>query len=410
MSPEEREAERKQRAEQDRRQEFYDAEGSGEDLGEVLLKLGRRLFSHQAQLAGLWKDYREDIRHQALLRSFGNDEERVALMTERLDTVRTRTREHVSKAVALGLDGLVSSLEVHRGFASACFERLRSIVGPRLDPAFAPAARGPGAGVGDDQDAIRKLVLRELIKDLLHDEEPLIDKLTLEQRRQLLDYARGRAAAPPDVLAPFFDDPALARPAGTPETPFEPQKRIKNIWLGTIPGSSTRPRPPAHGAPPPEPNLDVAGPGDGAVQDMHIESNVLEDQDLVVYVGACIFVGAAKDPLKLGRDALAQLKDDDERADKERADVRLVPAPLRVTFVHPNDQELHASDGEGAFDVRRLPGLGKVTLRFRLLRHEWFHAHWYWRGHHPGEALQYEATVSVPAVNAVFAVSFMVTW
>lgn len=201
------EEEAAQREAQRRRWELDEEEGHPEDLGAMLLKLGRRMLAQQLHVVRLVKEGQRSVRRELLVRSLGS-EERYRDLTERSEESRAQAREHFSKGLAFSVDRLSTYLEMQRGQIDYLFGRMKEHIEAQ-DRMARMIDRLAGLGEDDiHQATVKSIVLYRLVTEMMSSDDPLLEKLSPEERRRLFEFALGLRKEMPDVLAALFRDNA----------------------------------------------------------------------------------------------------------------------------------------------------------------------------------------------------------
>lgn len=200
-----------------KQQQFEQEEGPADELRQMGLKLLRRAFAEQAHVRHAVSDYGAEMQRKFLLRALDGDEERYRMVVERMERSSALSKEHMRKAAALRMDYLSSLLDVQRGWVDGFIDRWRN----RTESDSRSARfveRLVGLGDEDIQHAtIKSVVLVEIVKDMLKGQDPYFEKLTEEERQQLLEFTLGMRDTPPDLMATLFKDVDVRRPRGVPK-------------------------------------------------------------------------------------------------------------------------------------------------------------------------------------------------
>jgi len=372
------------RSEESRRrkqEEFEREEEPAEDLARMMFKLGRRLFAHQVHVVRRLKDAHGELQRRTMIRALGS-EERFHFLRERVERNRLKSREYLAKVAALGLDQLSAWLEVQRGLLDGVFDRL-SRMGIAEERQAQLIDRILGLQEEDIHRAtVKSIVLFEMVRDLIRDQDALIQKLGANERRQLLEFALGLRKEPPDLLAHFFQSVLQQEPASQLDLSSPPKEKSIQIYsldLGALQGPSdnsikrgTRVLPP---------------------RAFELTNNSFTDKELAFFIGPCVSVAP-------------------RLSSEPWQDARLQVAPLQIeTTPDPGTATLpgHVPGGP------QLKMLSKVQGSITLLWHPWFYEHHQslraGSSDHPADSeLHYRADINVPAVRTVLRVSFKVVW
>ncbi|HYV46570.1 MAG TPA: hypothetical protein VFA20_17010 [Myxococcaceae bacterium] len=382
----------RQQQDTSRQQTFDREEGPPEDLAQMLLKLGRRAFAQQAYVRHRLNDYRNDFKKQMLLRAFDGSEERLQMVTERTEQARAQAREYLGKALALGMESLNTTLDVHHGVVSACFDRLTRLI-RGADPLQRFVQRLGGATDTNIQHAtVRSIILHELVKDILHDRDNLVDKLSGDQRKELFEFALGMREEPPEVVSAFFKDSPLERPPGVPEIRHEQETRVRPIrW---------------------EVDLDSQKPNTKLREQwVWLQSELFEERELAIYIGH-----------------LVALKPDWWPRRRPWRDARQANPSLRVSVSKGDMPE--PSEDAALDEPYRLPMLQKVKLTVTAECEPFFYEHREELEKTPqfrkaalkrlgdqrgaGEtvkiSMMYRCDISLPTLRCVLPAEFHVSW
>jgi len=364
-----------------KQEEFEREEEPAEDFARMMFKLGRRLFAHQVHVIRRIKDAHGEVQRRTMIRALGS-EERFHFLRERVERNRLKSREYLTKVAALGLDQLSAWLEVQRGLLDGVFDRLAR-VGVAEERQAQLIDRMLGLQEEDIHRAtVKSIVLFEMVRDLIRDQDDLIQKLGVTERRQLLEFALGLRKEPPDLLAHFFQDVLRKEPESKLELSSLPKEKSIQIYpldLGTLRASSSSSLRPGTPALPPKV--------------FELTNNSFTDKELAFFIGPCVSVAP-------------------QSSNEPWQDARLQVAPLQIETA----PEPSTADGpDGAPGGPQLKMLSTVHGSITLLWHNWFHEHHQSlraRGSdHPiASDLHYRADVNVPAVRTILRISFKVVW
>lgn len=368
---------RQEEARRRRQEEFEREEEPAEDLARMMFKLGRRLFAHQVHIVRRIKDAHGAVQRRTMIRALGS-EERFQFLRERVERNRLQAQEYWSKIAALGLDQISAWMEVQRGFLDGMFDRLaRAEVAEERQTQLIDRLLGL-----QEEDlhraTVKSIVLFEMVRDLIRDQDSLIQKLESDERRQLLEFALGLRKEPPDLLARLFQDVLQKGPASQLDLTSPPKEKsiqIYSLALGTLQTSSN--------------NLLKQGAPALPPKTFELTNNSFTDKELAFFIGPCVSVAP-------------------QHMHEPWQDARLQVAPLQLkTAPDPN-----TTQGSGGPQLKML---SKVRGSITLLWHPWFHAHHQsLRATHSettaASELHYRADIHVPAVRTILRVSFKVAW
>lgn len=273
-------AERRQVREEEerrrRREAFDKEEGGGEDLAQMMLKFGRRTIAHHAHMVHAFNDYRDEVRHRMLLRALGGNEERAAFVKDRAEWARTRSREYMRKAMALGLDQLATYLEVQRGYFDVWMDRWKNRHEVE-DKLVRFVDRVVGFKEEDLQQAtVKSIILYELVQEMVRDQDPLVQKLGPEERRKLFEFATGMRKEAPEFLAPLFHPEAGSpRPEGGRRRAGDAPVEVIELRLGP-------------GVAPAEGHRHAPGTSPLWEREFTLQSDLFEEEELNFYIGPCV--------------------------------------------------------------------------------------------------------------------------
>lgn len=210
-----REAARVEEQRKKNKEAFRKDEGHPEDLGEMLLKLGRRTLAHQLHVVHLVRDNVSDMRRSFLLRALDGSEERLELVTEQAEEAKAKSKEYFNRFLALNIDRLTASLEIHRGSLDYLVERVRQSADAH-DKISGLVGRLAGVDENDIHMAtVKAIVLSKLVGNVVDNKDGLLPKLSPGDKRKFLNFALGLSKDMPEALAALFARPDERRQAPT---------------------------------------------------------------------------------------------------------------------------------------------------------------------------------------------------